>query len=274
MTRLERGTLLVAGAAGTGKSHLARYLLAQLDRSLDRVALVDADPGQTTVGVPACLGLALTRPWQAPAAAWFIGDVTPRRAALPSVVGAAVLARRARRSGAQAVVVDSCGLVGGPHGVTLQVHLALAAEVDQVVALERDRELSPLLAALGARGLRIHRLRPVREAVDRSPEARRRYREGRFAAHFHGARVRRFGFSKLMAADLHGPVQRSDLGVGRVVGLLDGEGFCLALGLVTGLGSDHLAVATPWAEPGCVQRLQLGQLVLDPRRIAPEALAD
>lgn len=273
LARIERGTILLLGAPGTGKSSLARYLVGQLDRPLERVALVDADVGQSTVGVPTCLGLALTAPWQAPAALWFVGDVSPRGHLLPAVVGTARLAEQGRRAGAQAVVIDPTGFVEGGAARVLKLHKALAAGVDQVIALQRHGELEPILSLLEVPGRTIHRLHPVPQAESPSPEQRRHWREARFEAHFQGARVRMFGASKLIDRDL--ATGRSErVPAGTLVGLLGEDGACLALGVVHETGRDRVAVLTPWEELAAVHHLCLGALRLDPSRWPETELAD
>lgn len=268
---VERGTLLVAGPAGSGKSTLARWLVGQLARTLDRVALVDCDPGQTNVGVPGCVGMALTGPWEAPAAAWFVGARTPARHTLPLVVGAARLADRARARGAQAVVLDAPGMVDGALARVLHHHLAAAAGVDQVIGIAprhgaagpvHGRGLEDLLALLDAPERRVERVGPAAGARDRSPEERRRHREARFAAHLAGATTRLFSPRRVVGADWRfGGI--ADLAPGTVLGLLDGEGFCLGLGVVEEVHADRLAVRTPVAEVPVV-RLVAGDFRLDP----------
>ena len=259
---LERGTILVLGEAGSGKTTLARWLLGQLDRGLDRVALVDCDPGQTAVGVPGCLGLAMTGPWQAPAALWFVGSTSPAGRLLPLVVGAARLAERARQRGAQAVLLDTAGVVDGALGRLLHVHLAQATGVDQVVALERGEELAPLLALLAGEGRRIDRLPTSPAARQRSAAERRSHRRDRFAAHLQGARTRLVSPRRIFTADWT-PARRGDLDEGRVLGLLDGEGFCLGLGLVEAVHADRVEVLTRVTDVPVV-RIQLGDFRLDP----------
>jgi polynucleotide 5'-hydroxyl-kinase GRC3/NOL9 len=275
---VERGNLLVVGAAGSGKSTLARWLVGQLARSLDRVALVDCDPGQTSVGVPGCVGLALTGPWEAPAASWFVGATSPARHLLPLVVGAARLAQHARERGAQAVVLDAPGMVDGPLARVLHHHLATATGVDQVIAIEpptgaggpgdRDggetdhrRGLGDLLSVLAEAERRIERLAPAAGARDRSRDERRRHREGRFAAHLAGAATRFFSPRRVLGPDWSfGGAGR--LAPGTVLGLLDGDGFCLGLGVLEEVHADRLAVRTPVAEVPVV-RLVAGDFRLD-----------
>src|SRR5690349_22160247 len=73
-------TVMVVGAADRGKSSFARHLAA---RAGVRTALVSADVGQPSVGAPACVGMALRRPWRTADALWFVGDVSPARHLLP-----------------------------------------------------------------------------------------------------------------------------------------------------------------------------------------------
>lgn len=260
LARIERGTILVTG--GPGHTELARYLLGQLDRVLPRVALVDAGLGRPAVGVPACLGLALTRPWRAPEALWFVGEVDPRRRPLPTVVGAARLAEQARRKGARAVIVDGGDANGDPDGREVQLHLALAAEVDQVVAVSRNGELSSLARALEAPHRRVHRVPPAPETRTPSPEEVDSYRQGRFEAHFHNARVRRFGLDKVIRRQEGNG--GDELRPGRLVGLIGSDGRCLALGVIEELKSDHVAVLTACQRRGEVRRIETGGLELDP----------
>ena len=273
---LGRGTVLIVGAPGTGKTSLARYLLGQLDRSLARVALVDCDCGRPAIGVPGCLGLALTAPWEAPAALWFVGGTSPADHPLPAVVGAARLVERARGAGAEAVVIDAPGRVSDAAGRALLYHLAQATGAGDVVAIERDGEIAPLLALLEREGRTVHRLAPSPAARPGTAGEQESHREGRLRAHLYDASVRRFGAGRLVldwAAGLDGGNGHPAAGgngsagngnghhgggvaagddtasgrfppVGTVVGLLDGGGYCLGLGRLEAVEGDRVAVAT------------------------------
>src|SRR5437867_2784801 len=164
---------MVIGGPGTGKSHLASYLAENFRGSRGRVGLVSADPGQPSLGGPTCAALALEPPWNTPEAMWFVGDVSPRGHLLQTVVGTARLAARARDGGAATVVIDPSGLAQGALGSLLKYHKAVAAGVDEVVAIQLDAELEPLLALLSGPCRAIHRLAPVAEATDRSRDERR-----------------------------------------------------------------------------------------------------
>lgn len=263
LARLERGTIMVLGGPGCGKTSFARYLMAQLDRGLGRVALVDCDVGRTAVGVPGCLGLALTAPWRAPETLWFVGDTEPEAQPLPAVVGTARLVERARAAGAEAVVLDTTAIRADAARRSLTYHTAIAARVGQVVAIQRGKELEPLLALLAREGLTIFRLAPSPAAGAASDDERRAQRERRLKAHLHGAATRLFGGGQIVGRDWglglaadNGSGPRG-LEAGTVVGLLDDAGFCLGLGRVEEVHADRLAVSTPVRGRG-VARLRVG----------------
>lgn len=263
LARLARGTILVVGAPGAGKSSLAAWLVGQLQRAVGRTALICADPGQAAVGVPGCLGLALTDPWEAPSAQWFVGDTSLRGHLLPVVVGTARLAARARQAGAQAVVVDAPGMVHDGAARALHHHLAVAIEADQVVALERAEELAALRGVLAGEGRRVLRFPASRLARDRSAEERRRFRERRFEAHFATATSRELPAELAVGTGWERGV--GDAGPGTLAGLLDAQGYCLALGVLEAVAGEALRLRTPYAgAPAAVGRVQLGRLRLTP----------
>lgn len=269
---MDRGTILILGDSGTGKTTLARWLLGQLDRGLDRVALVDCDPDQSHVGVPGCLGLALTGPWEAPAAQWFVGAKEPGVRLLQTITGVVRLAERARRRGAQAVLIDTTGLVEGAAARTLKVQIAQATGADQVVALERQHELSPLLALLAADGREIRRTGVSKVARETTEAERRNHRRDRFAAHFQDARSRFLSPRRIFRPDWSA-ARSKDLEVGQVLGHLDGHGFCIGLGIVREVHSDRVEVLTAVSDVPIV-RSQVGDFHLDPEELGVEVVLD
>lgn len=276
---LERGTVLVIGAAGTGKTPLAGFLTAQLGRGLNRVGQIDADPGQVSIGPAGCLGLALTGPWRAPAAQWFVGDTRPGRRPLNTVVGAARLAERARHEGAEVVILDAPSAPPAvPHGSPgdspdegggdgacdatweLLHHLTLAAGVDQVVAVERNGELRPFLDVVAPR-VEVFRVPAPAEEEPEASERRQARRleaaESRLRAHLAHARPVRFARRRILDSSW---TPGAALSSGAVTGLLDENGYCLALGVIEEISDDSVVLWTPWHDRRAVARLQIGTL--------------
>jgi polynucleotide 5'-hydroxyl-kinase GRC3/NOL9 len=252
--QLAGDTVMVIGAADRGKSHLARWLVAGHPQP---AALLSADVGQPSLGPPASLAVAPGRPWRVPDRLWFVGDVTPARHLLAIVAGAARLAARARSAGAARVVIDSSGLVDGPLGRVLKYHKAIAAAVTDVVAIERDGELAPLVALLETIA-RVHRVAPAEVARERDRDERRRYRERLFRTELRDAEVLRFDRRRVVgtAWDVAAPAPPPET----LVGLLDRDGLCVRLGIVHAVRDRVLEVRARRPPPRTVVSLRLGTL--------------
>ena len=88
------GVLLVVGATDTGKTTFARYVYRRLSAHHERLAFVDEDMGQATLGPPTTMSMALGQgddagfPPAGPQYRVFVGDISPTGHMLPTVVGA------------------------------------------------------------------------------------------------------------------------------------------------------------------------------------------
>ncbi|HVO85289.1 MAG TPA: Clp1/GlmU family protein, partial [Syntrophobacteria bacterium] len=84
-----KGLLMVVGASDVGKSTFARYLFRRLCTSSSGVAYLDGDPGQSSLGPPTTMTLALARegeetfPPCGPVWRGFVGSVSPAGHMLP-----------------------------------------------------------------------------------------------------------------------------------------------------------------------------------------------
>jgi polynucleotide 5'-hydroxyl-kinase GRC3/NOL9 len=194
------GIAVVLGAPDTGKSCLCRYLLYKTFVAGQPGALVDLDLGQSHLGPPATLGLGLFPPRLPgdnslfPESLYYIGQTSPVGSILEVAVGCRVLVEQAARQGVARTVVNTSGLVHGPGAIRLKRAQVELLQPRCIFALQRDRELEPLLLALGGdaadgeSGWAVCRLPVSARASRKTPEDRRRYREERFRRYFQEAR--------------------------------------------------------------------------------------
>jgi polynucleotide 5'-hydroxyl-kinase GRC3/NOL9 len=148
-----------------------------------RVAVVDADVGQSEIGPPTTIGLGratpdLRRLADAPLLAMhFAGTTSPARDMTAVLVGAARMVQRARAEAFDHVLVDTSGLVTGELGRALTQAMIDLLEPDLVIALARPGVLAPVLSPYRGRArpavLELPALACPRR---RSPEQRRRFR--------------------------------------------------------------------------------------------------
>jgi polynucleotide 5'-hydroxyl-kinase GRC3/NOL9 len=267
LTEPLRGTIMVLGAPDTGKSTLARYLYTRLTGMGQRVACLDGDPGQTSLGPPATMTLVMgTGPDYPPSGRrWrrFVGSVSPRGHMLPMLVGAAALVEVARGSGADAVIHDTSGLVDPAQGgAALKLAKIDLLRPVTVIAIQREDELEPLLEPLRrCRWLRLHELSPSPAVQPRDPAARRALRAERFAAYFRGTRPVVLRWDRLAIWPAPDFVYR------QLVALDDAGGFVLGLGIAQGaeIRTREVTLLTPLASSEGVEALRLGDLTIDAR---------
>lgn len=258
------GTIMVIGDSNSGKSSFTRWLVALLSRFHDRVGWLDGDMGQTTLGVPTTLNLAVVSNWDGPLprpdAAFFVGSTSPKRHMLPTLVGVQLLSERALAQGATAVVVDTTGLVapeaGG--GALKEWKIAMLRPTT-IIALQRKRELEHILAPLRREArMALHSFPVVEAARSRSPEGRAKRRRALFLDYFSEALSERIRIRDL-------PVYGMDkVCPQRLVSFQDQEGFSLALGVVRSVSAGVLEIFTPPRQTNEVAGLRVCDLRLDP----------
>lgn len=260
-----RGVVMLIGSPDTGKTTFARRLVTAALAAGRTVALVDADTDQSTIGPPACTGLAviaspadLDGPIEAERLQ-FVGAIVPERVILQQVVATAVLVDEAREK-ADLVVVDTSGTVSGVVGQTLKYHKMELCRPDVVIAFQRGAEIEPLVGMLRRFFTSEVEVAPVDPDVRLSgPEDRRAWRAKAFANAFAEPlqrwRVRNSVFAPTLPAGLD--LTRLE---GVLVGLQDGGGKCLGLGVLEH-EDGQLKVITNRGEG--MRGLWLGSLRLD-----------
>ncbi len=113
------GVVVMLGPVDVGKTTAATAIASAALRAGRRTAVVDADTGQSDIGPPTTVALALPgHParrmdhWK-PAAAFFVGDTTPQDVYRYLVDGTVRSIDLAQARGARVIVVDTTGWVEG-----------------------------------------------------------------------------------------------------------------------------------------------------------------
>lgn len=250
-----RGRVAVLGLAGRGKSTLARWLAGALAEDAPTGRL-DADPGQGTIGPPGTVGLGREAGGDEEVLALgFVGGTSPAGHLMETVVAVARLADRADRLGLQRLVLDPPGFLDFPAGHAFHVHVVELIDADHLVVVD-GAPLSPVVEPLARRlRPRIHRVPPSPAVVERSRAERSEFRRRRFSESLEGGRT------WLLPADV--PVQGRDRWSGeelrgRLVGLLDREGFVLEVGAVAGLEDGRPIVLSRPVPPEALASVAIG----------------
>ncbi len=259
------GIVMLLGMAETGKTELAKLIVADAVASGTSVAFVDGDVGSSLAGPPATTGLKYVSdvadldPSVAPVEMRFVGSTTPQGVVLPHVVAVASLVEIARPN-AELIVVDTSGIVAGVVGQTLKYHLWELIRPDLVIALERGEELEPIIGMLRRfLSARIATAEPASEVIAPSPLERQERQSKAFAAALAPPLQRWRVQTTVFAPTLPDGFDPSRLD-GMLVGVLDDQGRCLGLGVL-----EHddgvLRVATHHGD--AMRGLRLGSMRVD-----------
>jgi len=204
---------VVIGRSDSGKTAFARYLFQELCRLHSRVGFLDCDMGQSTLGPPTTMTLALSArqvgatlrvahfPPRGEVVSYFVGSTSPRGHMLPTVIGAYKLQRRAQELGAEAIVVDTTGLVaqqmGGGELKQWKIELL---QPSTLVGIERGAELEHILWPWRwDRRVRVYELPVCEYVTEKSRMERIGHREEKFRSHFKGALDLMVPFGKIVA---------------------------------------------------------------------------
>ncbi len=261
------GRVFVLGGVDSGKTTFTKRLARAGLEAGQVVAVVDADLGQSTIGPPTTVGLKLIRESAdledgTPDAMAFVGGISPRGHVLPLVTGTSKLVMRAIEMGARLIIVDTSGLIDGVAGQVLKLTKAELCRPHNAVALARGGELEPIVGvlerflSLDVRALAVHP-----EIRERSVEERTTHRETRLGAAL-GPEVYRWRVKPTVFMPSLPPIFDLAELDGLLVGIDDGHGDCLGLGILE-YREDALRLLTPVSEG--VRALRLGSV-----RVAPD----
>lgn len=263
-----KGSAFFLGRSDSGKTTLIRYLLTHLSAAGHTVALVDADVGQSSLGLPGTVSRrSFSTVPEKGALRWehlsFLGSVTPVPilSLLAAETGKMALASRQE---APLTIVDSTGLVEGPLGLALKLAKIRAVAPELVVAVTAGSELDPILRAIPD-NIDVVRLPPSEQVLRRNPVQRIRHRQARLAAHLQDAReiillTRRLVFMH-RGAPVHPFFTPPEAGI--VIGL-NRSAETRALAVVTEADADALTVLTPLNSLRGIDRVVLGDFSYDP----------
>ncbi len=272
----DAGLVMVIGAPDTGKSTLARYLYQRQCRASRPVAFLDGDPGQSALGPPTSMTLALgAGDDDFPPCGFklrrFAQSTSPRGHMLPMLVNAARLIQAARDAGAQAIVYDTSGFVDPAQGgASLKLAKIELLRPALIVAIQRQQELAALLGPLRRGRTRLVELSPSHAVQPRDMATRQAYRASQFARYFSGARARTLDWRRWTIW----PAPRFQFQ--QLAALEDGDGFTLELGIVLSADATtrHVTLLTPLASQKDVGALRLGDVTLDPQTFRDQPLRE
>jgi len=188
-------TVMVIGDVDSGKSSFSTYLANKALEKKLKVAVVDADLGQSDIGPPSTIGFSrITGPvkdlFEVEAeSAYFIGLTSPSGVTGEVIEKLSSLKNRALKDD-DFLIVNTDGWVDGEDAVAYKVKLINEVAPDVVVGIQRENELSPILGALKDR--RVYSLNSPSVIRVRDREKRKILRELGYKKHLKDAKIQSY----------------------------------------------------------------------------------
>ena len=276
----EKGMAILLGATDTGKSTLAKFLIFNLCQRGLKVALVDADIGQSFLGPPATIGFSVFKSdpdWElllSPPEIFFVGSTTPEGHFPIHLKGVKRMVDKAPSYGAEVIIVDTTGFILGDAGKELKRRKIDLLSSRFIIALQKSDEIEHVLDLYKENPLyKIIRLPLSDQVRPKSMEERRIHRTNKFQDYFKHAVIQEVAIENVQiegeVLDPNGDILPLDWALkinGLLIGLKDSNDETLALGVIRNYIKERkvLRVFTPLREIQGVKTIQLSSLKVIP----------
>ena len=188
------GVAMVVGGVDTGKTNFCVQLANAGVEAGISTAVVDADVGQSEIGAPGTIGMALAeKPIEALSdlkarRLYFIGATSPVRHLIECIVGTKKMVDAAVEMGARLVAVDTTGLVDGAIGRKLKTYKADLVRPRYLIGIQKKREIESVLTPFEkVESIRVMKVSSSELARRKPAEFRAARRQLNFYKHFHDA---------------------------------------------------------------------------------------
>jgi polynucleotide 5'-hydroxyl-kinase GRC3/NOL9 len=264
----KKGIIFLLGETDTGKTTFANNLIKKLVEKKKRVAFVDSDVGQSTIGPPTTIGLKIVNNEydlinKSFDELYFVGSLSPRGHFLPMLIGTYKLSRLFLNE-VEATVIDTTGLVHGNLGMVLKFHKIELVEPQYVILFERNKELKPYKDILKNNNkINTILLNVSKDIKERGYEQRRKYREDQFKKYFDNANIKTLDLRRISTFPIFNEFKYRAQKF-NVLGLESGINNLLGIGIFLGFCGDFsIKVFTPLPEIEDINLVKLGYSKID-----------
>jgi polynucleotide 5'-hydroxyl-kinase GRC3/NOL9 len=262
-----RGAAMLIGAADSGKSTLAKYLIKRLASQNITVSLVDSDIGQSSLGLPGTISMKTFRNQKDVEdfrfeRMFFVGSTNPATKFHLMIHGTERMVRICKKR-SEIVIIDTTGLISGGLGKALKISKIKAIKPEHIIAVHRNDELEHILNLI--ENIPIYRIKASRMAKVRSREYRIRYRKKKFADYFDKTKISEFLLNARDAGFFYNNkpfrLKNRDFEEGAIIGLNHGEDT-MALGIITEIAENSIIFRSPIKSLKGINRVAFGNITV------------
>jgi polynucleotide 5'-hydroxyl-kinase GRC3/NOL9 len=259
--------ILVLGQPDCGKSSLCTYLVNKLvDGGKCKVAVLDADLGQSDIGPSATVGYAMTTKRMTQLYklklenAFFVGTISAVTAIARTVEAVNAMKMEILTRQPDYVVVNTDGWIVDEIAVRYKQNVVKALDPDIIVGVQIQNEMSNLIAALEKPVMVVG---PSEALSQRTPERRKLLREMTYIRYLRRSKLQCLVTTQMTVEPRSSIPKTQDPEKGILVGLYARKNKFLGIGVLRKVNPVRkvLKVQTPVAEKPA--RLVIGKIYLD-----------
>ncbi|MHA1860352.1 MAG: Clp1/GlmU family protein [Candidatus Asgardarchaeia archaeon] len=184
--------VMVLGDIDVGKTSFVIYCANMMVRQGLRIALIDADIGQSDIGPPTCIGLTVVEsPFKDLSSlkvinSSFVGATSPTGVTHRVISGILKLIRDSIRMKVDAIIIDTTGWIRESRAIDFKISKIKSINPDIIVLIEEGDDLYKLFDGIFGFTIKVEPSKYVRK---RSREDRRKIRASTYRKHFSDSRV-------------------------------------------------------------------------------------
>lgn len=261
----QRGTAILIGATDSGKSTLTKYLVEKLIRENIKVSVVDADIGQSTLGLPGTISMRVFSNEKDIEnfrfeRMFFVGSTNPAKRISMVIDGSKRMVDFCKEK-SEIIIVDTTGLISGEIGRALKIGKIRAIKPEHIIAVQRNDELEHILNLI--KGILIHRIRASSLAKGRDRENRVHYRKKKFLDYFDMKEISEFLLNQNDVRFFYNSkpfnLREGDFKKGTIIGL-NHNADTMGLGAVVEIIDDSVIFKSPIKSLKGINRVLFGDI--------------
>ncbi|MFZ3106553.1 MAG: Clp1/GlmU family protein [Candidatus Hydromicrobium sp.] len=261
----KKGIIFLLGQTDTGKTTFAKELIKRYLEKNKKVAFIDSDVGQSTIGPPTTIGLKLIKCNEDAhnnnySNLYFVGSTSPRGYFLPMVIGTYKLSQIFLKS-VYSTIIDTTGLVLGDYGQNLKFYKINLILPGYLVIFEKEDELKPYREMFkNNKKIKTFIIKIKGDIKERSYAQREEYRGEKFREYFKKGKEQILNLGELSSfppiVEFKSRIQKFN-----VLGLEDEYNKLLGIGIFLDFEqNENIKIYTPITNIKKVSFLKLGSI--------------
>lgn len=264
-----KGVVIVIGATDSGKSTLIYYLISKFISNKKIITVVDADVGQSTIGLPGTISMkTFEKESDSYDNSWdimlYLGFINPSKNIKLVIESTNRLVNKSREL-SEFIIVDTTGLVSGIYGKILKTEKIKKINPDFIIAIQKGNELEHIVESLSISDKKLYKIQPSPFSRIRSRVERIKYRINKLNNYFLKKPLNEYIVYKdsiqFFYLEKEFNIKKKDITKNTIIGLNNSE-YTISLGVVQDTDNNSITFYSPIDDIKNIKKIIIGDLTI------------